>query len=460
MFRLLGSRINKNINTELTVSVILCLISCFVIFIIISKSTFNFSNGIDKVIGNSDRAFIDLYTYKSSSNEGTTEFINRLSSYYGLKIYIVDSNSNVLVQSNNIDKEKIVKLDTVKQYLKGSYDGKTDFYSMYPIEYDSKKAYVIITSNPTPGILINYGENSLFAALMAISVFIILLLLIISVKTNYIKEITRGILEISKGNLDFHIKAKGNDELKVLAENINSMSNQLKCKINDERIAEKTKSDLITNVSHDLKTPLTSIIGYLTLLKDRKYESSDQMNEYINKSYIKSQRLQKLIIDLFEYTKLNNGAIKLNKTEVNLVELLDQLIGELTIIAEKNNLTFKKCFTDNEIIVSIDSNQMVRVFENILINAIKYSSGQGKIYVKALKQYGRVIVMIENEGDTIPEEDLTLLFDRFYRVEKSRMSQTGGSGLGLAIAKSIVELHGGEIWAESCNQRIRIYVRL
>ncbi|WP_019849990.1 cell wall metabolism sensor histidine kinase WalK [Desulfitobacterium sp. PCE1] len=300
------------------------------------------------------------------------------------------------------------------------------------------------------------------SVILSIFAFFIINSFLIKNKVNYLKEIAGGILEISKGNLDFTVAVKGNDEFKVLAQNINYMSAQLKSKIEDEKRAEKTKNELITNVSHDLKTPLTTIIGYLSLLNDKKYETQDHLDEYLGKAYTKSLKLKKLIEDLFEYTKLSNGIIQVNKSSINLIELIEQQIGEISLLAKQNNLCFVKSFSHPTIEVEVDSDLMARVFENIFSNAIKYSYKDlpGDIAVHIKKDGNKVTVLIENQGDTIPTELLPLLFERFYRVDESRNSRMPGSGLGLAIAKSIVELHDGDIYAESEANKIRVCIVL
>ncbi|HHY28289.1 MAG TPA: HAMP domain-containing protein, partial [Desulfitobacterium dehalogenans] len=300
------------------------------------------------------------------------------------------------------------------------------------------------------------------SVILSIFAFFIINSLLIKNKVNYLKEIAGGILEISKGNLDFTVAVKGNDEFKVLAQNINYMSAELKSKIEDEKRAEKTKNELITNVSHDLKTPLTTIIGYLSLLNDKKYETQDHLDEYLGKAYAKSLKLKKLIEDLFEYTKLSNGIIQVNKSSINLIELIEQQIGEISLLAKQNNLCFVKSFSHPTIEVEVDSDLMARVFENIFSNAIKYSYKDlpGDIVVHIRKEGNKVTVLIENQGDTIPTELLPLLFERFYRVDESRNSRMPGSGLGLAIAKSIVELHDGDIYAESEANKIRVCIVL
>ncbi|GAA0719364.1 hypothetical protein GCM10008905_07330 [Clostridium malenominatum] len=308
---------------------------------------------------------------------------------------------------------------------------------------------------------ISFGNN-IAAVLWAVPAYILVFHFLTRKKIKYVKEITDGIQEISKGNLDFKVAEKGNDEFKILAKNINRMSVELKNKIEDERKAEQTKNELITNVSHDLKTPLTTIIGYLTLVKDKKYDSEKNMDDYIERAYSKSLRLKKLIEDLFEYTKITNGVIKVNKTNVNLVELMEQLIGEMSVLAKENNLSIERDYSSAEIYVNVDSDLMARTFENILSNSIKYSYKElnGKIKVTIKQDGDHVTLSIENQGDTIPTEMLPLLFERFYRVDKSRNSKILGSGLGLAIAKSIVELHGGTINAESEANRVKINVIL
>lgn len=312
-------------------------------------------------------------------------------------------------------------------------------------------------------IVFNFTYWHMFTSLLwAVPVYILVFHLLTRRKIKYIKEITTGIQEISKGNLDFKVAERGNDEFKILAKNINKMSIDLKNKIEDERRAEQTKNELITNVSHDLKTPLTTIIGYLTLVKDKNYDGELTMNDYVERAYLKSLRLKKLIEDLFEYTKITNGVIKVNKTTVNIVELMDQLLGEMSILAKQNNLSFETEYSSPEIHVDVDSDLMARTFENILSNSIKYSYKElnSKIFISVTENREKVMLSFENQGDTIPTEVLPLLFERFYRVDKSRNSKVSGSGLGLAIAKSIVELHGGMISAESEANRVKVSVQL
>jgi len=302
-------------------------------------------------------------------------------------------------------------------------------------------------------------DTKLPSVIIAFLSFLIIFYFITNKKMKYIEIISIGLLEISKGNLDYRIKKYGKDELGMLADNINYMAEELKTKIDSERKAEKTKQDLITNVSHDLRTPLTSIKGYLELIKSKKYTHERQLDQYANISYNQAEKLEILINDLFEYTKLANNAVKFDKQNINLNELLDQLIEELVPICENNTVTISKEFIKEKMIVNVDPNKIAQVFENLLINAIRYCLKPSNIRVILTKNNGFSLVTIQNECEKISDDNLSKIFDRFYRVEESRSSDTGGSGLGLAIAKSMVELQDGFIEAKYKNGYISFNVR-
>ena len=291
-------------------------------------------------------------------------------------------------------------------------------------------------------------DSRLLSVGIALSSFLIIFYFITNKKMKYIEIVSLGLLEISKGNLDYRIKKYGKDELAILADNINYMAEQLKTKIENERKAEKTKNDLITNVSHDLRTPLTSIKGYLELIKNKKYTEENQLDQYANISFNQAEKLELLINDLFEYTKLANNAVKFEKLDIALNELLDQLIEELVPICENSHVTISKEFIKEKVIVNVDPNKVARIFENLLINAIRYSLKPSEIRVILSMENGFSIVSIQNKCEEISDDNLSKIFDRFYRVEQSRTSDSGGSGLGLAIAKGMVELQNGFIEAK------------
>lgn len=277
---------------------------------------------------------------------------------------------------------------------------------------------------------------------------------------RYIEKISEGLLKIAENNLDYNIEIQGQDELAKLAENINSMAKELKRSIEGERNSEKTKGELITNVSHDLRTPLTSIKGYLSLIRDGKYKDKKELCDYINIVYNKSEKLEVLIDNLFQYTKLTNKGISLNLANISLDELLDQLIEELYVICEENNVTIKKQLWSSKILANVDGDKIARVFENLLMNAVRYVPKPGEVLVSLWNEDKYIMISIENKCTTINEKQLEKIFDRFYRTDESRTESTGGSGLGLAISRSIVELHRGKIWAEMQDENIIFYVKL
>jgi signal transduction histidine kinase len=262
------------------------------------------------------------------------------------------------------------------------------------------------------------------------------------------------------GDLDSLIDVRAKGDIRDLSENINNISKQLKEITKEERKAQKTKNELITNVSHDLRTPLTSIMGYLEIIDSDKYKDEVELRYYANIAYEKSKSLSLLINDLFELTKMQNSSINLNRNDINLVELLGQVVAYFEYQFKSVNMESRVRFSDDKLIVNADSEKLVRAFENLLTNAIKYGQEGYYVDVTTKLQENMAVVQVINYGEAISSIDLPYIFDRFYRIEKSRNSKIGGSGLGLAITKNIIELHNGEIVAYSDNDRTIFEVRL
>lgn len=476
----LKDKVNKNIRWELIVLFGVCLFLSFIFFTITnsyfsrtrSYSTINYSNSIREMSNTVLNIGDELNRSNiSMSNEDKIEKVIENYGNNSNKLLVVDEGGKVLYKTSNAEETQLDLHAVIRNSMnfKNNYDGDGgynsnmgEFITFYPVEFSDGRAYVVIKGTPRGDIRVeNYkSEKSFFALLLSVIFFILVFYFIAGRKVSYIQEIALGVMYIAKGQLNFRIEEKGEDELANLAQNINFMSGELRNKIEKERAVEKTKSELITNVSHDLRTPLTSILGYLNLIKDNKYSSFEEMKEYINIAYNKSEKLKLLIEELFEYTKLTNEGIKLNLTDIALNELVEQLIEEFVPVFEENNISTFKEITSENIMVSADGDKLVRVFENLIANAIRYSHKPGHIKIALEKTNNYALFSICNKGDKIKEEDLNKIFDRFYRVEKSRAESTGGSGLGLAISKSIIALHGGEIWAESKEDNIIFYVKI
>lgn len=262
---------------------------------------------------------------------------------------------------------------------------------------------------------------------------------------RYISRISEAVQNISEGDLNTVIDVIGDDEFSSMAANLNHMAADIKKLMEKERESERTKNELITNVAHDLRTPLTSIIGYLELLAGNQQVPADMQHKYIEIAYGKSRRLQKLIEDLFGFTKLNCGKIAMHVGQIDIVKLLGQLVEEAYPNFVEKGLSYDLQSNVPAKIINADGNLLARLFDNLIGNAIKYGADGKRVLVKIHAEGETVTVSVTNYGHVIPTDELPLIFNKFYRVEQSRSSSTGGTGLGLAIAKEIVDMHGGTI---------------
>ncbi|WP_455791740.1 HAMP domain-containing sensor histidine kinase [Clostridium butyricum] len=294
-------------------------------------------------------------------------------------------------------------------------------------------------------------------AFIGIATFLITFTLLVNIKVNYIKYLTKEVKIIKNEGFGKVIKVKGGDELAELCGSINDMSLELGEKIANEKKIENNKNELITNISHDLKTPLTSIIGYLELLNSTEI-SEREKDEYIQIAYNKSLRLKELVNELFEYTKLASNELILKKDRVNISVVLSQAVGESIINFSDKNIDVVLDNPYDELFCNVDSAQMLRVFENLIKNAEKYSDINSvfKVVVRLYKE--QIVISFRNKCTEIKEEDLENIFEKFYRKDKSRSNE--GSGLGLPIAKRIIELYGGNILAEKINEDIKFNIYL
>ena len=307
-----------------------------------------------------------------------------------------------------------------------------------------------------------------YALCYAISfiVFVEIFFKLIDFTIEYIRKLRRSIQQVTSGNYGVQCEVEYDDELGSLAANINVLSKTLLAKekeseklkekeraaLDIERNAERQKNELITNVAHDLRTPLTTIVGYLELIKDDTALSKEDVHKYSGIAYEKSIRLQEMMDDLFEFTKLDNADIKLNKSMINLSGLIMQMTDEFYPSFKDCNITPIVDLPEENIYVQGDGQLLARVFDNLISNALKYGyhNTDLKIEVSGDEKYATVKVI--NHGDTIAPDDIPLLFNKFYRTDSSRNSKTGGTGLGLAITKNIVDLHHGDISVTSDDQ--------
>ncbi|MGG7178365.1 sensor histidine kinase [Clostridium paraputrificum] len=294
---------------------------------------------------------------------------------------------------------------------------------------------------------------------LGVGTFIFVFLLLVNKKVKYIKFLTKEVKVIKDNGFGKTIEVKGKDELADLCESINSMSLELREKIDNEKLIEKNKNELITNVSHDLRTPLTSIIGYIDLLKKNGFNDKDKFDNYIEVIDERTKSLNKLINELFEFTKLNSHDIKLNISNVEIGSLIEQLVGEYTPIFNKEGLEISTDIVDKDIFINVDIEKLVRALENLLTNAKKYSVKNTKVLVRLFEENDNIIISIANKTENISIEELGNIFERFYKVDKSR-KEKDSTGLGLSIVKRIVELHNGDIKVELKDDIIEFNIML
>jgi signal transduction histidine kinase len=384
---------------------------------------------------------------KNLNNEGKLQdILSRDTNRF--KIFIVDKQGNVKLSSeNNCEKQFDINKILSQQY-KSNFNKNNITY--YDVKLLGEDRYVVVSD------VLYKGDNSKMFPL-GIVIFVVLFLLLTYGRVKYINSLSKGLIEIAKGNLNYRVEVKGRDELSVLGKNINYMTEELKNLKEREKEIEKNKDMLIVSVSHDLRTPLTSIIGYIKLIEEN-YKINDEFNKYINIIDNKANRLEELINDLFEYTKLTACDVKLEKVDISLNEFMRQVVEGMMIVCNKNNLNIVLEAPEEELNVIVDPMKMVRVFENIISNAIRYSNKGSTIYIKISKNENGAVVSVENEGKPLKEKELKKIFEMFYRTDESRNNQTGGSGIGLSIAKSIVELHMGKLWAECEGNKVYFYV--
>ena len=470
MFKLciekVSNKIKKSINFKLSlwiaVSVIVS-ISLGISIVEVTKSM-NFIN-VKHVNYDKDRydteeevlKFIDgLYSEANNKDEYIKKNITCLEG----NIYIIDIEGQVKYKSANNGYEMIenINIDLFKKEIEKNK--KDEFKISYPLTIDNNIYYLLMIKSLN-GVTTYSNEISyVIAVITSVILFIFLIYFGIRKKVKYIEYISSSIKEISKGNLSYRLEMKGEDELASVANQINLMENSLLNMIEKERQNDKIQRELITNISHDLKTPLTIILGYLDIIKTKAYKSENEEEKYIEIAYEKALLLQKMVLNLFELVKLGDKETVLNRSDVNINKLLMQIITDHSPIADAKNISIEYKNSENIIILNVDLDKICRVFNNLMNNAIKYSERNENIIVTLEEDPAGAVITFRNKCKNIVEEDLEKLFDRFFRADKARSSYVEGSGIGLSIVKKIVELHNSNIWAELHDDEIWFIIRL
>lgn len=464
--------INQHIWIELLFMVALSLLVSGIVFLIVSHFIYSTDIGRkEHVTYDESRAYIQevLLEKVAQINEVASENYDEesikqyvtdiISQVYYLdpnyitytQTYLVDGTGKLMYQDGIIESLNLIKVIQMTNNNEYS-DERNKFLAIYPVIINNEVCYLYNESMLEPFTYREFTDiGNILAIIAATGVFIVIIFRLTRNKIAYLEYLSTCLEEISTGNLNYKIDIIGEDELAQVAKSITHMENELKYQMDAQMRVEKSKNELVTNVAHDLRTPLTSIIGYIGLVKTKGYHTEEEAAKYLDIAYNKAEKLKVIIEDLFELTKLHQQGVRLNKVNVSLSNLLNQLIEELMPLANERQIEIETYIDTSDTNVWVDIGKITRVFENLIENAIKYSPKGETIYVelKSVKNY--VYIAVSNPTEIISQEEIDKFFERFYRADKSRNSNAGGSGLGLAIAKNIVELHGGEVKA-SLNQ--------
>lgn len=299
----------------------------------------------------------------------------------------------------------------------------------------------------------NY-EYVIWIAAIAVT-FFVLLRVALSWFTRYFDIVNQGIDDLLNDESEIRLPS----EMSAIERKLNTVKQTLKQRTLEVELAEQRKNDLVMYLAHDIRTPLTSVIGYLNLLEEAPDMPAEQKANYVHITLDKAYRLEKMINEFFEITRYNLQQITLKKETIDLYYMLIQLSDELSpILSVNRNTTILKA--NENLTVYGDPDKLARAFNNVLKNAAAYSFPHTEIIISAEEKDEHVVITFQNKGHTIPQEKLSEIFEKFYRLDEARTSNTGGAGLGLAITKEIITLHGGTITAGSKDNMISFIIKL
>lgn len=299
------------------------------------------------------------------------------------------------------------------------------------------------------------NNTDIIWAFTVLILFTLLLTLVLNWFVRYFNMINQGVRALLDEDAEIHFPSEMAETERTLI----AIKSELRQRKLESQLAEQRKDDLVMYLAHDIRTPLTSVIGYLNLLDEVPDMPTEQRAKYVHITLEKAYRLERMINEFFEITRYNLRQISISKEPLDLYYMLVQVIDELhPILSANGNTTVLQVPEDVQLYG--DPDKLARVFNNVMKNAAAYSYPNTEILISAVVKEDSVVLIFQNKGRTIPKEKLSSLFEKFYRLDESRASSTGGSGLGLAIAKEIVTLHGGTITAESENETITFTITL
>ncbi|WP_200416438.1 HAMP domain-containing sensor histidine kinase [Virgibacillus salexigens] len=390
-------------------------------------------------------------TISSLEDETVINMFRNLADLTNKEMYITEANGKVVADSDvqlaNLTNEDIKQLSAGKPIRKEFKDSLTDSNYL-------GAGYPIIQSNTFEGAFFVLAPiNDVQEPVQKIRYLLILsavgaLFLALGFTFLFSKKMSDPLIEmeqasrqIAKGNLDVRVNIPSNDEVGSLGKAINDLA----LETNRYR---SNRREFFATISHELRTPVSYLKGYAQVLKQDLYQTEEERLQYLNIIENETDRLVRLINDLFDLSKMEEGKMDLQMSTIDLTEVLESALFKVKMESEKKGLTLKTKIDEAVPFIEADGTRLEQIFTNLLGNAVRYTE-KGFVSVKVWNANNNVHVIIEDTGVGIPEKDLSLVFERFHRVEKSRSRELGGTGLGLAIVKNLVELQSGSISVSS-----------
>ncbi len=419
------------------------------------------SENVQAIMENTDRAYFKLM---EQAEEDTSVFedkayLDKISSE------IVRSSTYIIVRKNQemyyAGQENAAKRIFHKLPVYGRADatGETGIY------YDEFEKFVkqidfTFQDGAEGSLFVISKSNKLISRTLLVDMFIAIVIILIFTSMlltqwlrksmiNPLGELNAAMMKIKEGNYDYSLETDAKGEIGDLYQNYEDMRLRLKESVMEKQQNESQNKELISNISHDLKTPITAIKGYVEGIMDGVADTPEKMDKYIKTIYNKANDMDKLINELTTYTTIDNNRIAYNFHRINVADYFGDCVEEVGVELESKNiqLNYSNLVAGDTVVIA-DPEQMKKVINNIISNSVKYmDKSKGVIDIRILDEIDSIRVEIEDNGKGIAQKDLQRVFERFYRTDASRNSAQGGSGIGLSIVKKIIEDHGGYIWA-------------